>query len=129
MRGREIIYSGNSVRRKEGDKLSWSEAYCIKGIQKLVSGINWLRNDEGGRWTFRLWTSDRELSLRRSWTDAKTKGTSKLNTIAIMLGKKQSSLKQLEYVQVSRGYSIGVIEEDRTNLGENVIDPNVPGVL
>jgi hypothetical protein len=41
--------------------------------------------------------------------------------------KHESCLR--EYAQVSRGYSSGVREEEWTDLGQNIINSNVSGVL
>jgi hypothetical protein len=84
-RRREIVCSGGSVGAKEGDKVCSREVYGSKGFYKFGGAVNRLRDNEIGSWCDRLWTSNKEWNLRRAWTDAKTEGSSELNTIQIML--------------------------------------------
>jgi hypothetical protein len=77
----EIVCSGGRVGGKEGDKLCRREVYCSKRSDKFGRGVNWLRDDKIGSWSFRWWTTNNEFNLRSALTNAKTEGTSQLNTI------------------------------------------------
>ena len=70
---------------KKCDKLCRREAHYRKRIYKLGGGVSRLRDDKIRSWCSRWWTSNREFNLWRPFTNAKTEGTSELNTIHLML--------------------------------------------